>query len=90
MATAVCWLDYCGERRYGMYNDPYATCAEYATHKANGQPVCVVHARRSRLEGKKITPRIPDPPSMAMLPNERHPGPRCSCSECLRRYPDQP
>lgn len=25
---------------------------------------------------------------MAMLPNDYHPGPRCSCRECLSRYPD--
>ena len=24
---------------------------------------------------------------MAMLPNDYHPGPRCSCRECLRAYP---
>lgn len=24
---------------------------------------------------------------MAMLPNDHHPGPRCSCRECLRQYP---
>ena len=24
---------------------------------------------------------------MAMLPNDYHPGPRCSCLECLIRYP---
>lgn len=24
---------------------------------------------------------------MAMLPNDYHPGPRCSCRECLREYP---
>lgn len=27
---------------------------------------------------------------MAMLPNDYHPGPRCSCRECLRAYPEQP
>lgn len=25
---------------------------------------------------------------MAMLPNDWHPGPRCACAECLRRWPD--
>lgn len=25
-------------------------------------------------------------PTMAMLPNDHHPGPRCSCRECLDRY----
>lgn len=25
---------------------------------------------------------------MAMLPNDYHPSPRCSCRECLRRYPN--
>jgi len=24
---------------------------------------------------------------MAMLPNDHHPGPRCSCRECLREHP---
>jgi hypothetical protein len=24
---------------------------------------------------------------MPMLPNDHHPGPRCSCRECLRLYP---
>lgn len=24
---------------------------------------------------------------MAMLPNDHHPGPRCSCRDCLRQYP---
>src|SRR5574337_583833 len=24
---------------------------------------------------------------MNMLPNEHHPGPRCSCGDCLRAYP---
>ena len=27
-------------------------------------------------------------PTMPMLPNQYHPGPRCSCRECLIRYPD--
>lgn len=26
----------------------------------------------------------------AMLPNHHHPGPRCSCRECQRQYPDPP
>lgn len=30
------------------------------------------------------------PPSnqMSMLPNDKHPGPGCSCAECLRKFPD--
>jgi hypothetical protein len=28
------------------------------------------------------------PEGMVMLPNDHHPGPRCSCRECLRKYPD--
>lgn len=27
-------------------------------------------------------------PTMAMLPNDYHPGPRCSCRECLRGFPE--
>lgn len=27
-------------------------------------------------------------PQMAMLPNDHHPGPRCSCRDCQRRYPE--
>lgn len=26
--------------------------------------------------------------TMNMLPNDHHPGPRCSCAECQRRYPE--
>lgn len=26
-------------------------------------------------------------PPMAMLPNDHHPGPRCSCRECLWAHP---
>ncbi len=29
-----------------------------------------------------------DPPQMAMLPNDHHPGPRCSCAYCLKKYPN--
>jgi len=25
-----------------------------------------------------------------MNPNEHHPGPRCSCTDCLARWPDDP
>jgi hypothetical protein len=28
------------------------------------------------------------PTRMAMLPNEHHPGPRCSCRNCLRQFSD--
>lgn len=28
--------------------------------------------------------------AMAMLPNDHHPGPRCSCRDCLDRYPRCP
>jgi hypothetical protein len=34
-------------------------------------------------------PAVTVSPVMAMLPNDHHPGPRCSCAECLRRYPDE-
>lgn len=27
---------------------------------------------------------------MAMLPNDSHPGPGCSCEHCLRAYPPAP
>jgi hypothetical protein len=27
---------------------------------------------------------------MSMLPNDSHPGPGCSCSDCLRTYPTEP
>lgn len=29
-------------------------------------------------------------PGMAMLPNDHHPGPRCSCRPCVRDYPSDP
>ncbi len=25
---------------------------------------------------------------MAMLPNDHHPGPRCSCGDCLSAFPE--
>jgi len=30
------------------------------------------------------------PPPITMLPNDKHPGPACSCRECLRDYPETP
>lgn len=30
----------------------------------------------------------PAQPTMPLLPNDSHPGPGCSCEQCLRRYPD--
>jgi hypothetical protein len=34
---------------------------------------------------EELPRRIP----MAMLPNDRHPGPGCSCRDCLARYPEE-
>ena len=47
----------CEEKRYAMYV-PDSICGDVATHTADGQPVCEVHARRSRLEGKKVEPFV--------------------------------
>lgn len=49
--------DYCQEPRYGMYHPSDAACGAYATHLADGQPVCATHARRSTLEGKEVVMR---------------------------------
>jgi len=59
---------HCAEPRYGMYTTGtnslmdrlVSTCGDYATHTANGSPVCEVHSRRSLLEGKKVEPITPE------------------------------
>jgi hypothetical protein len=42
------------------------------------------NAFRATAELQRVSRREP----MPMLPNDHHPGPGCSCRECLRRFPD--
>lgn len=57
-------IRHCAEPRFGMYttgtnsrmDQLVSTCGDYATHTADGVPVCEVHSRRSRLEGKQVEP----------------------------------
>lgn len=39
---------------------------------------------------RSVAPQAADDVAMALLPNDKHPGPGCSCRECLRAYPDLP
>lgn len=48
-------------------------------------PVCDRWLWVDKFDGHKCVPV----PSTDMLPNDHHPGPRCSCGECLRRYAEQ-
>jgi hypothetical protein len=49
------------------------------------------HCQATRCEATKpYSPLKASEPQMAMLPNDYHPGSRCSCVECLRRFPNDP
>ena len=52
---------YCSEPRYGAYK-LNATCGDYATHTADGKPVCLPHARRSWAAGRAVHPWSSDEP----------------------------
>jgi len=51
-------------------------------HASRGGQVLPLGARCRRTSEKASEPQ------MAMLPNDRHPGPGCSCRDCLRQWPD--
>ncbi len=40
-----------------MYT-PGSTCGDVATHTANGKPVCEIHARRAKAEGRDVLPVV--------------------------------
>lgn len=47
-------------------------------------------ARKDSIRSRTLSPAPERVAPMAMLPNDHHPGPRCSCRECLARYPESP
>jgi hypothetical protein len=61
----------------------------FAIEVGDGRQVFVrryVNIGANEQRGRKPIRPCLDP--MAMLPNDRHPGPGCSCGRCLREWPD--
>lgn len=76
------------ERHVRWHDEALRLLQQVNTGYEGEWPEIADFVRRSTARIEQSSSEKAAAPQMAMLPNDHHPGPRCSCGDCQRRYPE--